>query len=82
MRRSLVLMLTALMAVALLAVPASAASTAKITVVHGIPGDALGLAKALPVDRVRHRALARQGVTPRAPQGCAAPRRCPGPSGR
>jgi len=50
MRRSLVLMLTALMAVALLAVPASAASTAKITVVHGIPGDALGLAKALPVD--------------------------------
>ena len=50
MRRSLVLMLTALMAVGLLAVPASAASTAKITVVHGIPGDALGLDKALPVD--------------------------------
>lgn len=50
MRRSLVLMLTALVAVALFAVPASAASTAKITVVHGIPGDALGLAKALPVD--------------------------------
>jgi len=50
MRRSLVLMLTALMAVALLAVPASAASTAKITVVHGIPGDALGFDKALPVD--------------------------------
>jgi len=50
MRRSLVLMLVALMAVALFAVPASAASTAKITVVHGIPGDALGFDKALPVD--------------------------------
>ena len=50
MRRSLILMLTALVAVALFAVPASAASSAKITVVHGIPGDALGLDKALPVD--------------------------------
>jgi hypothetical protein len=43
-------MLAALVAVALWAVPASATSPAEITVVHGIPGDALGLAKALPVD--------------------------------
>ncbi|MBN2113155.1 MAG: DUF4397 domain-containing protein [Acidimicrobiia bacterium] len=50
MRRSLILMLAALVAMTLWAVPASAASPAKITVVHGIPGDALGLDKALPVD--------------------------------
>jgi len=50
MRRTLVLGLAALLVTALWAVPAGASSPAKITVVHGIPGDALGLAKALPVD--------------------------------
>jgi hypothetical protein len=52
MRRTLVLALAALTAVAVLAAPAAATTSpkAKITVVHGIPGDVLGLSKALPVD--------------------------------
>jgi hypothetical protein len=52
MRRLTVLTVLAAVALTVFAVPASARESkpAEITVVHGIPGDALGLDKALPVD--------------------------------
>jgi len=53
MRRFTILALAAALASALFAIPVFAANggaDAEITVVHGIPGDALGLDKELPVD--------------------------------
>jgi hypothetical protein len=71
-------MLAALVAVGLLAVPASATSTAKITVVHGIPGDALGLGKALPVDVCLAGGTLLLGGVPFKGNNAAAPLEVPG----